>query len=60
MIVERINVKSKKLFQQIRVLNPDDGIDELTDVLVEQNTVKQVKQQIIVEDESIEIIDGTG
>ena len=53
-------MKSKKLFQQIRVLNPDDGIDELTDVLVEQNTVKQVKQQIIVEDESIEIIDGTG
>jgi dihydroorotase len=59
-IVERIIVNNHKLFQQIRILNPADGIDEVTDVLVTGNIIADINQGIKVENESTEIIDGTG
>ena len=53
-------MKTKKLFQQVRMLNPDEEIDKVTDVLVEQNIIKEINQQINLEDELTDIIDGTG
>ena len=53
-------MKTKKLFQQIRVLQPDEEIDKVTDVLVEQNIIKNIGPQIKAEDQLTDVIDGTG
>ncbi len=53
-------MKTKKLFQQVRMLNPDGGIDKVTDVLVDQNIIIQISPKIDINDESIEIINSKG
>ena len=52
-------MNSKKLFQQVRILDPEQKIDTITDVLVVDNVIQQINPQIKIEDNSIQIIDGT-
>lgn len=54
-------MKTKQLFQQIRMLNPDEGVDKVTDVLIEKNIIKEISPKIDVEENQYtDIIDGTG
>ena len=53
-------MKTKKLFQQVRMLNPYQGIDTTTDVLVADNIIEAINPQINVDAQSTEIINGTG
>ncbi len=50
--------KTNQLLRQVRILNPELGIDKVTDVLVVENKIKQIEPQIELDNKSIQIIDG--
>ena len=56
-------MNNKKLFQQVRILDPEQEIDQITDVLVVDNIIEQINPQINLndnDDRETQIIDATG
>ncbi|MBL1210038.1 dihydroorotase [Geminocystis sp. GBBB08] len=53
-----MTVKNRQLFQQVRILDPVSAIDQVSDILLEQGVITDIRDSIIPDDEQIEVIDG--
>lgn len=53
-------MNNRQLFQQIRILDPVSQIDQVSDILLEEGIIREIREQIISPDEKTKIIDGKG
>ncbi|BAQ61840.1 dihydroorotase [Geminocystis sp. NIES-3708] len=52
-------MNNRKFFQQIRILDPLSGIDEVTNLFLDQGVITEIGDHNISDDGQIEVIDGT-
>ena len=52
-------MNTRQLFQQVRILDAVSGIDRVTDVLLDRGMIEVIKDNITIEGEETEIIDGS-
>lgn len=52
-------MNNKKFFQHIRILDPLSNIDKVTNVLLDNGTIKEINDEMTWNDDKIDIIDGT-
>lgn len=50
----------RKLFQQVRIINPLSNIDTITDVLIQEDKIQQIAPNLQLNEQQGQIIDGTG
>lgn len=60
-------MNKRQFFQQIRILDPVSGIDQVSDVLLDQGIIAKIidhevaqGDRVILDQEDIDVIDGTG
>ena len=53
-------MNNRQFFQKIRILDPLSGIDQISDVLLDQGIITHIEDNIILDNEQTKVIDGTG